>query len=284
MSTIRGNMGTDGTGTGRFGSLDPSTGVRLGDPASWNRYTYVGGDPINRIDPAGTAWVCVGYSDDLSCYDDGSGDQNGGAGGTGKAGTPKPNDPADYPACNPSGNALTETKLDFISANWGAAMAEANSIQNDLKGTKVDTSALATMLIQWSAWESHYMTDAGNMAENNAFGAQNPSNVPGAWNGTAVACARGTGAIPANSKNACFDQSLTWGQELTAVLASASGKTTATYLSALESALKSGASMSGALQAISDNGWNGAGYGSTITSGIQIQSQVSCLKRNGSIQ
>ena len=42
--------------------------------------------------------------------------------------------------------------------------------------------------------------------------------------------------------------------------------------------------MSGALQAISDNGWNGAGYGSTITSGIQIQSQVSCLKRNGSIQ
>src|ERR1017187_10655974 len=133
MSTIRGNMGTDGTGTGRFGSLDPSTGVRLGDPASWNRYTYVGGDPINRIDPAGTAWVCVGYSDDLSCYDDGSGDQNGGAGGTGKAGTPKPNDPADYPACNPSGNALTETKLDFISANWGAAMAEANSIQNDLR-------------------------------------------------------------------------------------------------------------------------------------------------------
>ena len=84
-------------GIGRFGSPDPG-GIgtaRLSNPTSWNRYLYVGGDPINRTDPSGTTWVCVGYSDDWdSCYDDGSGDQNGpGGGGGGKAGSPKRNDP-----------------------------------------------------------------------------------------------------------------------------------------------------------------------------------------------
>lgn len=27
------------------------------DPGSWNRYAYVGGDPVNRRDPRGTCWV-----------------------------------------------------------------------------------------------------------------------------------------------------------------------------------------------------------------------------------
>ena len=35
-------------------SPDPSTGVSLSDPGSWNKYAYVGGDPVNFIDPAGT--------------------------------------------------------------------------------------------------------------------------------------------------------------------------------------------------------------------------------------
>jgi RHS repeat-associated protein len=78
---------------GRFMSPDPYKGNRGGSgdpesPQSWDRYAYVGGDPVNRIDPDGNRWVCVGPSDDLSCYwlpDDlgtggGSGGTNGGDG------------------------------------------------------------------------------------------------------------------------------------------------------------------------------------------------------------
>jgi RHS repeat-associated protein len=40
-------------GTGRFGTADPSTGSRAADPGSWNKYAYVGGDPINFTDRHG---------------------------------------------------------------------------------------------------------------------------------------------------------------------------------------------------------------------------------------
>src|SRR5205823_5092153 len=39
-----------GVGTGRFGTPDPgSSGSGAGDPGSWNRYAYVGGDPITLL-------------------------------------------------------------------------------------------------------------------------------------------------------------------------------------------------------------------------------------------
>lgn len=41
----------------RFMTADPyiaSAGVS--EPSSWNRYGYVGGDPINRVDPRGLDW------------------------------------------------------------------------------------------------------------------------------------------------------------------------------------------------------------------------------------
>ena len=41
-------------GMGRFTSPDPSaSSAKLSDPGSWNRYAYVGGDPVNRADPSG---------------------------------------------------------------------------------------------------------------------------------------------------------------------------------------------------------------------------------------
>lgn len=55
------------------------------DPGSWNRYAYVGGDPLNRVDPTGKAW-CLDYlrSCDPACEsgicEDGP---NGGGGGGG---------------------------------------------------------------------------------------------------------------------------------------------------------------------------------------------------------
>ena len=58
-------------GTGRFLTPDRMSG-RPADPGSWNKYAYVGGDPVNRADPSGSDWVCVGYADDPSCYDNGN--------------------------------------------------------------------------------------------------------------------------------------------------------------------------------------------------------------------
>jgi len=44
---------------GRFWSPDPGKGTDPGDPISWNKYAYVGGDPINRNDRGGTCWATV---------------------------------------------------------------------------------------------------------------------------------------------------------------------------------------------------------------------------------
>jgi hypothetical protein len=40
---------------GRFNTVD-SGGPNPKDPVSWNRYSYTGGDPINRNDPGGSCW------------------------------------------------------------------------------------------------------------------------------------------------------------------------------------------------------------------------------------
>jgi RHS repeat-associated protein len=45
---------------GRFASSDPyQASGGTNDPSSWNRYGYVGGDPINRFDQSGTCWASV---------------------------------------------------------------------------------------------------------------------------------------------------------------------------------------------------------------------------------
>ncbi len=62
-------------GMGRFMTPDRMAGsARL--PASWNKYAYSGGDPVNHADPGGNHWVCIagvnGEPDD--CFDNGTGD------------------------------------------------------------------------------------------------------------------------------------------------------------------------------------------------------------------
>jgi len=53
---------------GRFMTPDPYRGSAHADsPLSWNRYTYVTGDPINRRDPHGLCDASDWYTD---CYDD----------------------------------------------------------------------------------------------------------------------------------------------------------------------------------------------------------------------
>jgi len=73
---------------GRFLTPDPAgaggassgSSSNSGDPVSWNRYAYTGGDPVNRVDPMGTDWIIVngGWCSTLDpsggCYDPGYGD------------------------------------------------------------------------------------------------------------------------------------------------------------------------------------------------------------------
>ena len=54
---------------GRFVTPDPYEGsVRLGDPDSWNRYSFVSNDPVNRVDPRGLddSWGGSGTDDGSS--------------------------------------------------------------------------------------------------------------------------------------------------------------------------------------------------------------------------
>jgi RHS repeat-associated protein len=42
---------------GRFNTADSlASSATASDPASWNRYSYTGGDPVNRNDPSGNCW------------------------------------------------------------------------------------------------------------------------------------------------------------------------------------------------------------------------------------
>jgi RHS repeat-associated protein len=82
-----------GPGSGRFATPDPSTGVSAADPGSWNRYSYVQGDPVNFTDSRGlgrdgvddAAPDCIGdpyYHGYDSCYYFGDHPSGAGAGPT----------------------------------------------------------------------------------------------------------------------------------------------------------------------------------------------------------
>ena len=253
-----------------------STNNDPSNPGSWNHYAYVNGDPVNLNDPAGL--FTEGDDGDDGGGDPGPGDQGGHSPGQ----TPvlnKGNTP--YPECNKGDNPSVDNKINFIVANYGDAASEAAGITAAVGG---NTNTLTTAFLQWSAWESHYGQDPGNIAENNYFGAQNKYNTAGAWNGAAIPCVRGGpgNPIPANSQNACFSSDLSWGQELGDLLNTASGKTGVTYLNALETGLTSNPNESSAniLQSLANNGWNGRNYGSTVANGISIGGLIDCLKRH----
>lgn len=56
-------------GSGRFNTPDPSTGSSAADPGSWNKYLYVGGDPVNFNDPGGDRRYCVATYEGEACFD-----------------------------------------------------------------------------------------------------------------------------------------------------------------------------------------------------------------------
>jgi RHS repeat-associated protein len=260
---------------GRFNTADQyMASGGPSDPGSWNRYAYVGGDPINGFDPTGEFleppidWTIL--SPVFAFW------------GPQRPRGPAPPDPlTDFPECNPGGNATTEKKLNFINDNFADALNAANNFEQGAPGSKVSATALATMFMQWSIGESGYPGDNAQVtAENNWFGFQNAG--VGGWSGLEIACPKSS-AIPGNSTNAWFSMDTSWGQELGAALSTVSSKTGVTYGQALENALGAGAgSTATLLQAIANNGWNtglptSPTYGATKTTTIAIQSQVNCL-------
>jgi RHS repeat-associated protein len=46
-------------GVGRFMTPDFAPSTKVNDPGSWNKYAYVGGDPVNRVDPHGKYWCAT---------------------------------------------------------------------------------------------------------------------------------------------------------------------------------------------------------------------------------
>ncbi|MBV8846569.1 MAG: RHS repeat-associated core domain-containing protein [Bryobacterales bacterium] len=87
-------------GLGRFLTTDPSAGsAQSSDPGTWNRYAYVGGDPVNRDDPAGLCWIAgTWYTDGLP---------------------PCPNDTSVTVYACPAGTVLDAYGCDpIISYNW----------------------------------------------------------------------------------------------------------------------------------------------------------------------
>jgi RHS repeat-associated protein len=66
----------------RFMSADPgNAGANLFDPQSWNAYSYVGNNPLARIDPTGMSFVPCELPDSIACVGNdppGKGDSGGG--------------------------------------------------------------------------------------------------------------------------------------------------------------------------------------------------------------
>jgi RHS repeat-associated protein len=276
---------------GRFMTPDPSSSSDATNPQSWNQYAYSYGDPVNNLDPSGldtclSSWsVSSSGVISVTVYDC-SGGVNAGPGGGGGSpnpgGTTKNHDsaPPPPPPCNPTRNSTTFQKIGFVNYHWQQAIGAADAIQSSLssEGVQVNADTLATAFLTWSYWESGGGS-VQSLAQNNMFGQQQ-----GSWGGLSTPCPTNNPAIPSNTKNACFSQNVTWGQELASVLSLVPNSAAAavnheTYLSALESGLVSNPNegIAAMLQSIANQGWNGSStYGASVAQ-LNLATVIGCL-------
>jgi RHS repeat-associated protein len=142
---------------GRWTTPDPYKGsMNGGDPQSFNRYTYVDNDPINRVDPTGLL-TCFGYHVFLlrvdaetgrvisseylgflpvSCWDDSPRgfDQGGGGGGGGQGGrNVGPNGAANQPPRSGPCNLKTASFEELAKVNPAAAQILNQTFGKDAK-------------------------------------------------------------------------------------------------------------------------------------------------------
>jgi RHS repeat-associated protein len=279
------------TGMGRFSTPDPAgiRGADPKDPGSWNRYAYVGGDPVNFSDPSGQqrrgCYEFLSTGGELP--DDSSMEcEEGSGGGLAPWDPPGSNTRSAYPSCNPAGSASEEADLAFVANNYAGAVAAANTVQGALHGINgsltINTGSLAVTLLQWSASETGTSAGWGTgyllTTQHNYFGAQ-----VGATG--SIACI-GQQYV-AGSTNACFASSMSFADELISVLsgvphtAGNPNPSNLSYWTDVLSVLISNPSAGTATitQTIANAGWNASStYGSKVA-GANVQRRLDCLRQ-----
>jgi RHS repeat-associated protein len=277
---------------GRMMTPDPSSSSDSNNPQSWNQYTYSYGDPVNNLDPSGldtcgSSWsVSSSGVISVTVFDcpPSSVSLPGGNPGSGESPAQQAKSksvPAPPPPCNPTRNSTTQNEIGFVSYHWQQAIGAADAIQSYLSstdGVTINADTLATAFLDWSYWESGGGS-VQSLAQNNMFGQQQ-----GSWGGLSIPCPTNNPAIPSNTKNACFSQSVTWVQELASVLSLVPNSAAAavnheSYLNALEAGLISNPNegIAAMLQSIANQGWNGKStYGASIAQ-LNLASVIGCL-------
>lgn len=253
---------------GRFNTADKSTGsARLGIPGSWNRYAYVGGDPINLNDPSGLDPYCG-----PGLIWDGEGCTDGPGGGSPPSGCfvacePPPPDPdpgpdpgpgpspspgSSPPPCNPGNSTVVANNLQFLVTNWDAA--EALSIQYLLP---------ADWILGWASLESSATSPGGNLYGKLAQASNGDNNYLGqtakGWAGQTPCPVAVT-----NSSGFTFACFASFSADVNAALASR-------YGAILQSAENAGESAQQAFTAVYLAGWN---QSTAAASGALIQSTI----------
>ncbi|MCC7237761.1 MAG: glucosaminidase domain-containing protein, partial [Bryobacterales bacterium] len=198
-------------GWGRFLTPDPyQASGGPASPGSWNRYAYVEGDPVNRVDPKGLFWE----GPNLMALDGGfmSADTWGGGGyrvwtmyltdndtetsftesfasplgqGGGGGGSQAP--PPVNPDCDES-DPTNAKVIGFLRRNTAAAEQLAE-----------ETGLSREFILAWAAFESGYGEGTASRRNSNFFGLTAPNGGTGGWSG-AIACHEN-----AHSGFACFD-------------------------------------------------------------------------------
>jgi len=125
---------------GRFWSPDPDPSANLADPVTWNRYAYVGDGPVNRADPSGTGWICVGYADDCQWVYIPDGAWSGAGSGSVGSGV-DPTVPIKSPPTHPSPPVGTDWHR-FAAAFYNVVAALAHSECSSIFGTAPTSGSL----------------------------------------------------------------------------------------------------------------------------------------------